>query len=645
MSPSAEAAEARRIWRVFHAVDDDGDGFVEPRDLARLIERAGFAAGDGRSAGLLSRLEVHGEAPLDFIAFLALLGADNVLVEQIAQGDLALPDFAAFTDQLGAIFAETALDRGGEPARYVAPLAEVDPDHFGVAVVTIDGQVTRLGDAEVDFSIQSICKPLNYAFALDERERDIAGARAEVHRYVGMEPSGVRYDAATLMTDGTRRPPNPMINTGALVTATLIQPTEPSDRRLAHVRRRWARLIDGPLPRIDTRLHAAEIAAGDRHRALMQMLAEVDALPPSATSPKGMEDTLSLYFGTCALALTATEVATAAATLANGGVCPASRERVLSRRTVRDCLSMMQMCGMYDGSGEFCLRIGLPAKSGVGGGVLLVVPGLMGLCVWSPRLDARGNSVRGFGVAERLTTRYRLHLYDPPTTSAERPDPRLSIARWRAEQTAHALWAARCGDTRALHRLRDRHVDLGRGDYDKRTPLHLAAAHGHVDVLRMLIDDDVDPDPLDRWQRRPLDDAEAAGHRDATATLRAAGARRGSGMPVRRSTARSRRASQFTDDVTITELLWAAASDDVDHLRRLVARGVPVDAPDYDGRTALHLAAGEGALDALRYLLAHGHPLDPHDAWGATPLDDARRGAHGDAVALLTAASRDHRGS
>ena len=283
------------------------------------------------------------------------------------------------------------------------------------------------------------------------------------------------------------------------------------------------------------------------------------------------------------------------------------------------------MCGMYDGSGDFFYSIGLPAKSGVGGGVILVVPRLMGICIFSPRLDAQGNSVRGVDMAKRLIKEYRLHLYDGVTTGSDRIDPRLPVARWRASQTSEALWAASQGDVRALRRLHEEQVNLEEGDYDKRTPMHLAAAEGHASALQFLLDHGVKP-IADRWGGEPLSDAKAGGHTEALEVLRERGVSTGSPYHlVSDPHGHEDEAAEFSDDLAVVELLWAATENNIDGLRRPVAQGVPMQAQDYDKRTALHLAAAEGQLDAVQYLVAHGHPLNVRDRWNATPLDEARR--------------------
>ena len=286
---------------------------------------------------------------------------------------------------------------------------------------------------------------------------------------------------------------------------------------------------------------------------------------------------------------------------------------------------MTQMCGMYDGSGDFFYGIGLPAKSGVGGGVMLVVPRLMGICIFSPRLDAQGNSVRGVEVARRLIEEYRLHLYDAVTTGSDRIDPRLPLARWRASQISEALWAASKGDVRALRRLHEEQVNLEEGDYDNRTPMHLAAAEGHVEAIEFLLTHGVRP-IADRWGGQPLSDAREGGHTGACEVLSKGGVSTGEPYhSVDDPDGPRDDASEYGDTLSVVELLWAAAENNIAGLQRLVAHGVPVKAQDYDKRTALHLAAAAGQLDAVKYLVAHGHPLSVSDRWNATPLDEARR--------------------
>lgn len=619
-----------REERLFFALDIDNDGLIAVDDIISILDDAGLGESDPRLEGLyesLKTLAVDSET-MTFQDFLTVLGPSGLLLERALQGSLAIPDFKDFGDKIRAIYKEVESLRGGEQADYIPPLKEVNPEQFGIAVVTVDGQVLLHGDALVDFSIQSTCKPFNYCFAVEE-----LGAQ-RVHEYVGSEPSGRAFNAQVLQED--RRPHNPLINAGAIMSAALIRSDAPVHRRLEHIRKFWARLTGGAVPRFNAWMAREEARTGDNNRALAYMMKARQVFPRGEdTVDHEIQDALELYFSTCSLEMNCREMAIAAATLANGGICPLTQERVLERSTVRNCLSLMQMCGMYDYSGEFCFRIGLPAKSGVGGGLLLVVPGLMGICIWSPRLDRVGNSVRGVEVATRLTQTYRLHLYDSISAAGERIDPRIPIAKWRASTTSQALWAASSGDVWTLRRLHEEQLNLQDGDYDLRSPIHLAAAEGHLDAVTFLLECGVSPTVTDRWGGTPMNDAERGGHVEVAALLARHGATRGLEVHIAAKDVPQELIAVYGDTDAVVELLWAAAEGDLRGLQRLVASGVPVAAADYDRRTALHIAAAEGQIDVARYLLAHGHPIAVQDRWHSTPLDEARREERSELAALL----------
>ena len=218
-------------------------------------------------------------------------------------------------------------------------------------------------------------------------------------------------------------------------------------------------------------------------------------------------------------------LAVAAASLANAGVCPLTEDSVFTPGTVQSCLSLMSSCGMYDFSGEFAFTIGLPAKSGVSGALMLVVPGLMGICVWSPRLDELGNSVRGIEFCRKLVTAYNVHVFDSLVAghgrSAKR-DPRRKKNQSRIEGVVALTWAASQGDLTEVRALVAAGVEPGTADYDGRTPLHLAAAEGQPEVVSYLLALGADPTPQDRWGGTPLSDAEGNGHTQVAELLRQA---------------------------------------------------------------------------------------------------------------------------
>ena len=287
--------------------------------------------------------------------------------------------------------------RDGAVADYIPELTKADPDWFGVCLVTVDGQRFEFGDAEQLFTIQSISKPFVYGMALE------AHGREKTLTKIGVEPSGDAFNSIELEAR-THRPHNPMINAGAIAAASLVPGDGPAER-LNHVLDIFGRYV-GHEVGVDMAVFTSERATGHRNRAIAHLMRNFDIID------ERLEESLDLYFKQCSILVNCQDLAMMAATLANGGVNPTSGARAIAPEYVRDLLSLMYTCGMYDFAGEWAYRIGLPAKSGVGGGIIAVVPGQAGIGVFSPPLDERGNSVRGIRVFEELSQRFGLHIFD-----------------------------------------------------------------------------------------------------------------------------------------------------------------------------------------------------------------------------------------
>jgi glutaminase len=287
---------------------------------------------------------------------------------------------------------------GGAVATYIPELAKTDPALFGIVLATADGQIYTVGDADHAFTIQSISKPLVYGLALEDH------GEATVLRKVGVEPTGEAFNSI-VMDEANNRPFNPMVNAGAIATAALIRGDgfAPRLERIIAMLSRFA----GRRLEIDHAVFSSEQATGHRNRAIAFLQLNSGMIDEPVT------EHLDLYFNQCSVLVTARDLAVMAATLANHGVNPLTGARALDSVHVKSVLSVMASCGMYDASGEWLFRVGLPAKRGVSGGIMAVLPGQFGLGVFSPPLDVQGNSCRGIKVCEEFSRRFNLHLLDP----------------------------------------------------------------------------------------------------------------------------------------------------------------------------------------------------------------------------------------
>jgi glutaminase len=299
----------------------------------------------------------------------------------------------------------------GSVATYIPELGRADPTWFGIAAVTLDGRVRAVGDATVPFTIQSISKPLTYGLVLDDLGEDAVRAR------IGVEPTGEPFNAITL-APGTGMPLNPMVNAGAITAAGLVAARDGA-RPLDHLLAGFGRFAGRPLT-IDPDVFASERTTGHRNRAIGQLLRASGAIDGD---PDLVVET---YFAQCSVAVTTVDLAVIAATLANGGVNPVSGVRAISPAATQAVLAVMASCGMYDGAGEWLYTVGLPAKSGVSGGLLVVVPGQLGFATFSPPLDVNGNSIRGVRACRDLVRDLGLH---PLRGDGARPGPIRAIHR------------------------------------------------------------------------------------------------------------------------------------------------------------------------------------------------------------------------
>jgi glutaminase len=336
------------------------------------------------------------------------------------------------TDYLSELHEHYAGLKDGQVATYIPELAKANPEWFGISLVTASGAAYDIGDFLQPFTIQSISKPFVYGLALEDN------GRAETLKKVGVEPTGDAFNSISLDA-GTGRPRNPMINAGAIAITGMIAGKTPSTR-LRRLLEMFALYAGRPLSLDDT-VYRSECETGHRNRAIGYMLRNFNILETDPTP------VVELYFKQCSISVTCRDLAVMAATLANRGVNPLTGKQALRGEYVESVLSVMGSCGMYDYAGEWIYNIGIPAKSGVAGGVIAVLPGQLGIGVFSPRLDSRGNTVRGIAVCRALARHLDLHLLNRPNvgktslrlrfTGSERTSSRV-----RTAHESRVLWDA-----------------------------------------------------------------------------------------------------------------------------------------------------------------------------------------------------------
>ena len=377
-----------------------------------------------------------------------------------------------------------------------------------IAVCTVDGQEFAIGDAETPFCVQSCSKPINYLIALEELGPE------EVHKHVGKEPSGQEFNKIFLNKDNL--PHNPMINSGAITICSMIRPQLEPWERYAYIRKYWQRAAGGRKIGFQNSVYMSERETGDKNKAIINLLMDNRVLPPETH----LEDSLNLYFQACSFEADCRTMATIAATFARSGRNPFTQEQVFKPRNVAHCLELMLSNGLYDQSGEWAFKIGVPAKSGVSGCIFLVIPPVMGVAIWSPLLDEKGNSVKGVRVSELLAQAYSIHRYDTLRGVLSPFSDKKNLMLRADEELLHfqiRLFAAAAEDdiyefSNLLQEVQDFDPDRLR-DHAGRTLAHIACFKGAKKILKALVGLGADLKELkDEAGHTALEKARLGGH-------------------------------------------------------------------------------------------------------------------------------------
>jgi len=290
-------------------------------------------------------------------------------------------------------------DTRGKNADYIPVLAKVDSNLFGIAVVSTDNQVVTAGDVKTAFSIQSIAKVFSLALAMEEQGPD------KVFEKIGSEPTGRAFNSPVAVVDMPTHTANPLVNAGAIATVSLISGKTPQEK-WTKILNFYSRVAGEKLALIDE-VYKSEAATNTGNKALSYLLAKYDRIYSDPFQ------SVDVYTKECSVGVNALQLAKMGATLANNGMNPATGQQVVKRENVAEILSAMMMAGLYDGSGGWAWHVGIPAKSGVGGGLVAVMPGKGAIAVFAPPLDEAGNSVKGQEVIQYVANRLDLNLFSP----------------------------------------------------------------------------------------------------------------------------------------------------------------------------------------------------------------------------------------
>uniref|UniRef100_A0A8B9HFP6 glutaminase n=1 Tax=Astyanax mexicanus TaxID=7994 RepID=A0A8B9HFP6_ASTMX len=451
---------AKRSEGLFSGLEDllfytitEGEERVPISQFIAAIKSTGLLTSDPRLRDCMENLrqavrESAGEAMMDRELFRKCVGGNIVLLSQAFRKKFIIPEFEGFIGIINHMYDRAKQEEDGQVADYIPHLAKFSPDLWGVSLCTVDGQRHSAGDTKVPFCLQSCVKPLEYAIAVHEHGTE------HVHRFVGKEPSGLKFNMLSLDEDAV------LLNnvfSYFLVFVSVIQPGTNKAEKFDYVMDFVKKMAGLEYVGFSNATFQSEKETGDRNYAIGYYLKEKKCFPHGAD----MIDALDFYF-----------------------------------------------------------QVGLPAKSGVSGAVLLVVPNVMGVMCWSPPLDKVGNSMRGIWFCQELVSLFNFHNYDNLRHFVKKQDPRRQSGEDRNKSVVNVMFAAHSGDVSALRRFALSSMNLDQKDYDCRTALHVAAAEGHVDVVRFLTQAcKVNPFVKDRWGNIPLDDARQFGRTNVVQVL------------------------------------------------------------------------------------------------------------------------------
>eukprot|EP01098_Paradermamoeba_levis_P000130 TRINITY_DN10130_c0_g1_i1.p1 TRINITY_DN10130_c0_g1~~TRINITY_DN10130_c0_g1_i1.p1 ORF type:complete len:565 (-),score=165.37 TRINITY_DN10130_c0_g1_i1:79-1629(-) len=497
-TPSLKDRELRTIFTSL--IEDPREETLPTSAITQVLKKEGLH--QSRIDSSIAFLDPKKTGRTSFEDFRKIKEMHDDVLERALKGVLTIPSFNVFSKELEEIFHEVAPLKGGKQATDPPILKEANPSLFGVAFCSVDAQIWSQGDAKATFTLQSLSKPIDYLMCLETRGIDL------VKKFVGNEPSGRKSNAFEL--NDSNLPHNPLLDAGAITSCSLLLPEGRPSEKFDYANRVLNDLSGGKEIAFDNPTYLSHAENADHSFALAYFMKSFGGFEPRVD----MERTLQFLFEMSSFLVTVEDVAVMAATLANGGINPVTGKRIFDPNTCRSCLSLMYSCGMYDYSGEFAYSVGLPAKSGTSGALMVVVPNVGGFCTFSPPLDENGNSLKGVAFCHKLVDRFNLHVFDTLSgLNSKKRDPRTQVTvSSQFTNIAEMCYAAANGDLLSIRSLVSAGTSVNCSDYDGRTPLHLAAAEGRLSICEFLLSKGANLNAKDRWDGTPVDEAKRGNH-------------------------------------------------------------------------------------------------------------------------------------
>ncbi len=497
------------VERIFNSLDFESRGYILKQDLIQALLDRGILTDDVRIRQTTQGLKkISDKQKIDLKIFRELVSPHITLIEKALTGNLVIPDFKNFASFITNLYNRTLQNNEGKLSDYIPELATVNPESYALSVCTVDGQRFNIGNFNSPYLARFTAQPINYSLAFEEYDEQT------IHSHVGRAPKEKGFDYLMLNKEGL--PHNPFTGSGALMIASMLYPQDKPENRLQKIIRKWQEAAGGLETKWDEEAFTSEKQVADIDRSLAYFMQQKKLFPKGARINKHLEFLWQCY----AIETTTEAQAVIAATFANAGVCPTNEREVFKPTTTKHCLSIMSISGLNDYSSEYSFSIGLPAMSGMSGAMMIVVPDVMGITIWSPRVDENNNSVRGLDFSRKLVERFNFHMFDSAIKNVSKVDPRLKKNETKMKGVMAVTAAASIGDLDELQRLYSSGVDLNEGEYDKRTGIHLAASEGHLEAVKFFIEKNVDINPKDRWGGTPLADAKREGHKEVLELLK-----------------------------------------------------------------------------------------------------------------------------